>query len=258
MRCNGKVKKVFCIFLISFFLVGYEYSQITSASANAPLQNLGDLCKSFVKVGDSCCRSSLKRVKKYSYLVLNQSTGPTICPKQTEKDKLKCVNSCPEGTQINAFSCFGSLTWCEPPDDKKKFNYILDNLCKKSDGCCQASLKRVKKHSNWLSAACPKQTDKDSVKCLNTCPKGTIPHRLKCKTSLGWCGLSVEQYKKNFYSRLERECKSDSCCQASVKKIREKSIHPSLILLSNSAVCSKETREEQLVKCPTSLKWCKP
>ena len=148
--------------LILLFCHGSNPSneQNTDKSQHSPefLSQLNDLCK---KKG-GCCQGSWEKIKKYSYTVLNVPGGPTTCPK---------------GTQINVLRCQGSLEWCVPTTINPT-SQNLDDLCEKSDACCQHSLKTVKKHS-YLVLNLPGGPI--------TCPKGTERDQLKCITSLKWC-----------------------------------------------------------------------
>ena len=170
------MKKVFfCtfIFFSLFFPVGCESS--TKGDTQSKVISLESLCK---EIG-GCCQGTIPLVKKHSYLILNEPRGPTICPKQTTTEQLKCVNFCPEGTYRNMLKCRGSLKWCEPQplSEKKRIHDIFDSLCKEADSCCQASLKIVKQQNPNLVL----------LSSIATCPKGTEKKDANCPTSLKWC-----------------------------------------------------------------------
>ena len=152
-------------FLMSTMVLLFCHGSNNLNTEKAPLSpevlsQLDELCK---KKG-GCCKVSLEQVKKNSYVVLNLPEGPTICPK---------------GTQVNALRCKGSLAWCMPQTTAASpTSQNLDNLCKKSDGCCQVSLKQIEKNS-YLVLNVPGGP--------TTCPKGTQRNQLKCITSLKCC-----------------------------------------------------------------------
>ena len=187
-------KFIFCLSVTFLLCCSISPLQQNSTSSrpqqdffNTSAKTVDELCK------DNCCRASLGAVKEYSYLVIGGPRGPTICPKDAEKNQLKCVTSCPKGTVDVRKRCITSLVTCRP----QFYNLqpqSLDDLCKESDSCCKASLSIVRKYSYLVTygpkgsiAYCPRDAEKIQLKCVASCPKGTIRDQMSCETSLRTC-----------------------------------------------------------------------